>query len=219
MDGPQFDDFARKLTGLASRRRVLGGLLGVAAGAMVAGEAGAQVRRATCRSASTGCTRNAQCCSGLCATSRSLPRNRRNRCVCPSDLATCGGGCVDLATDESHCGACGEACDTGAMCISGVCDSSICSTYQPPVGGYGGPHFCLDQFAGISVIVPAPCSGLEIQMETACTSSSSCSTLPDRTTYCITTAVPCQTDSCDQGVITVGDANAGVCAYLPQSCK
>ncbi|MGH1346390.1 MAG: hypothetical protein ACRBN8_32790 [Nannocystales bacterium] len=38
------------------------------------------------------------------------------------DLEVCGDEqCVDLLSDEQHCGACGEACSAGGTCTSGVC--------------------------------------------------------------------------------------------------
>ncbi len=54
----------------------------------------------------------------------------RNRCVCADGCVTCGGSCTDLATDAANCGACGEACQTGQVCISGACEWPICS-YDP----------------------------------------------------------------------------------------
>jgi uncharacterized protein YjbI with pentapeptide repeats len=42
-------------------------------------------------------------------------------CVCPSDLTECGQACVDVDTDERHCGACGNACPSGETCENGVC--------------------------------------------------------------------------------------------------
>lgn len=34
---------------------------------------------------------------------------------------SCGGSCVDLTSNASHCGACGRACATGETCATGVC--------------------------------------------------------------------------------------------------
>lgn len=43
----------------------------------------------------------------------------------------CDGACVDLDTDNAHCGACGNACAAGLTCCDGVCralqtDNSNC---------------------------------------------------------------------------------------------
>lgn len=42
---------------------------------------------------------------------------------CPMGKACCDGACVDLATDNNHCGSCGNACpyDSLNMCESGQC--------------------------------------------------------------------------------------------------
>ncbi|MBN2194022.1 MAG: hypothetical protein JW751_14500 [Polyangiaceae bacterium] len=40
---------------------------------------------------------------------------------CADGLAPCGGDCVDLATNATHCGDCGQGCATGAFCEAGSC--------------------------------------------------------------------------------------------------
>lgn len=41
---------------------------------------------------------------------------------CDGGLEYCPGvGCVDLSSDESHCGFCGESCNPGRTCIDGHC--------------------------------------------------------------------------------------------------
>ncbi|HEY1088719.1 MAG TPA: hypothetical protein VGE37_13540, partial [Archangium sp.] len=60
-----------------------------------------------------------------------------NRCTpgatgCQAGETTCAGRCVDLATEEAHCGACGRACGAGSVCQNGSC-----STACP-----GGQAFC-----------------------------------------------------------------------------
>ncbi len=45
-----------------------------------------------------------------------------DECRCPAEAATeCGGRCADLASNPSHCGACGERCAVGASCVLGQC--------------------------------------------------------------------------------------------------
>jgi hypothetical protein len=39
-------------------------------------------------------------------------------------LMSCGGNCVDTASDRANCGACGTSCDAGDECISGRCKAS-----------------------------------------------------------------------------------------------
>jgi hypothetical protein len=42
--------------------------------------------------------------------------------ACGSGLTGCAGACVDLRTDTSHCGACGNPCGPGApQCVAGAC--------------------------------------------------------------------------------------------------
>lgn len=43
-----------------------------------------------------------------------------------SQGAACGEGCVDLATDPDHCGACGKKCAAGQECSSGKCSVVAC---------------------------------------------------------------------------------------------
>ena len=38
---------------------------------------------------------------------------------CP--FARCAGQCLDLDSDPANCGACGRACDEGAVCVVGFC--------------------------------------------------------------------------------------------------
>ena len=43
--------------------------------------------------------------------------------ICPAGLALCSGACVDLTTDEAHCGSCDIACEAGDVCANGDCMS------------------------------------------------------------------------------------------------
>ena len=45
--------------------------------------------------------------------------------VCPEGLALCDGSCVDLRSDESHCGGCFSYCSFGTECFDGYC-TSVC---------------------------------------------------------------------------------------------
>lgn len=40
---------------------------------------------------------------------------------CDDGLQACSGDCVDLMTDEEHCGACGHQCDDDYACEAGTC--------------------------------------------------------------------------------------------------
>ncbi|MBO6937766.1 MAG: hypothetical protein JJ863_22555 [Deltaproteobacteria bacterium] len=42
-------------------------------------------------------------------------------CTCPPGTANCDGECTVLTESAEHCGACGERCLGGALCIDGEC--------------------------------------------------------------------------------------------------
>ncbi len=56
-------------------------------------------------------------------------------CVFP-DLTDCGAQCADLQTDASNCGACGNACATGASCEEGVCVCDVAGETDCGTGCY-----------------------------------------------------------------------------------
>lgn len=131
MDGERFDGVARALAGGASRRRVLGALLG-AGGGLLAGTAAAQP--VTCRA-------TADCPAGL-------------DCVCPfsPDHCTCacvgGGRCAGCCSenrracltgrDAASCGTEGEPCRRcapGETCGAAPGSGGTCAGVRAP-----GPH-------------------------------------------------------------------------------
>ena len=62
--------------------------------------------------------------------------------ACSPELASCNGGCVDLAFDPLHCGQCGNVC-TGGDGYQGVCSFGVCSlatipSVPVPIGDVGG---------------------------------------------------------------------------------
>ncbi|WP_373049175.1 MXAN_6577-like cysteine-rich protein [Vulgatibacter sp.] len=52
----------------------------------------------------------------------SAPVDRTPRCAETDTL--CGLSCVDTTTDERHCGACGNVCGDGELCVAGSCELS-----------------------------------------------------------------------------------------------
>lgn len=54
--------------------------------------------------------------------------------ACTGDRKDCGGGCFDVKTSLTHCGACGHACATGQVCSDGTCGTS-CSGGLEDCGG------------------------------------------------------------------------------------
>ena len=125
MDSRRFDTLSRLVATRIGRRSMLTAALGLAIAPVAATEA---VRRpGRCRRIGVGCSADGQCCDGVCATSRDLPRSLRNRCSCPADShQVCDGRCVpiDLPT---HCGSCGNTCRENFICEDGQC---VCPFYQ-----------------------------------------------------------------------------------------
>src|SRR5512136_3175970 len=68
-------------------------------------------------------------------------------CTCPTATPNaCGAGttafCTDFKTDPANCGACGNKCAAGKLCVNGTCGQT-CSTGQTacPVAA---PTYCAD---------------------------------------------------------------------------
>ena len=63
-------------------------------------------------------------------------------------MMTCGSACVDLASDDSNCGACGSACGTTAECVAGVCDGplAVLQTSQTVTSGDTSTTYGRDAF-------------------------------------------------------------------------
>ena len=62
--------------------------------------------------------------------------------ACAEGLTPCGSLCVDLMTDRNHCGACGQPCRRGEICVDGTCgpgcvdecasfNATRCALYPP----------------------------------------------------------------------------------------
>ena len=115
------DRIARELAaGEISRRsalkRLAGAGLGLGAAAAPAGIAEAM---------GGGCPPGRKKCGKKCC-----PKNARcqnGRCKCKPGFKKCGKKCVDLGTSVKHCGACGNACESGQSCVDGECEErSVC---------------------------------------------------------------------------------------------
>lgn len=53
---------------------------------------------------------------------------------CETPLSSCGGMCVDTASNALNCGACGRRCETNAACVDGACRIS-CAAGQTVCSG------------------------------------------------------------------------------------
>jgi hypothetical protein len=121
-----FDELAKGLaTGTLSRGKAIrwmGGALLGAALASVPGLAWAN----DCRRLGRECRRDAQCCSRNC-----VRRGDDKVCACPEGKRRCNDRCVNLKTNERHCGSCSNPCAEGAECVNGIC---LCPDSRPQCG-------------------------------------------------------------------------------------
>jgi Stigma-specific protein, Stig1 len=69
-----------------------------------------------CRRLGRECRRDSQCCSRNC-----IRRGDDKVCACPTGQSRCGDRCVNLKTNERHCGSCSNACGSNQTCCNGNC--------------------------------------------------------------------------------------------------
>ncbi len=70
------------------------------------------------------CPSGATCVGGACAAGCGAGRS------CAAGQTCCGDACVDITTNATHCGACGERCDllhSNAVCLGGECAVGTCT--------------------------------------------------------------------------------------------
>ena len=102
--------------------------------------------RRNCGDCGVRCRGRAQCINGSCSTGACTPDcsgrecgddgcggqctpgcgadescDTAGQCICNIGLSLCGNACVSLATDNNHCGTCGNACGGSESCQAGVC--------------------------------------------------------------------------------------------------
>jgi hypothetical protein len=135
MDAHRFDALARALAPATTRRRVLGGLLGVGTGGGAArplDAATAKKRRRRVRRNAFGCVnvgggcrgKDQHCCSGICRGKKPKPGQRdTSRCV-GHDASTCAAG------QDSCAGAfvpCANPRSASARCVVTTGKASYCA--------------------------------------------------------------------------------------------
>jgi hypothetical protein len=59
--------------------------------------------------------------------------------ACRAPATSCGGACVDIATDVAHCGSCNAKCPGGDTCVDGACTSTGCPAHR-----HGCDGLCVD---------------------------------------------------------------------------
>ena len=135
-------------------------------------------------------------------------------CASPGETR-CGEACVDTRTDFRHCGACGNECCTGQVCVAGSC-AFVCnagSTVCPVAGSRCG--VCVDTRTD-----PANCGacGNACRAGTPCVNGSClpCGGCAAGTTCCGSACVNLQTDTnhcgqCGRVCATGRPCSAGTC--------
>jgi hypothetical protein len=153
MDGDGFDELTKGLaTAGTSRRRVLKGLGGLAAG-LLGLAAVAEAEAAACKGPNAVCGKGktAFCTNlssdvsncGACGNACPAPADGVATCIAGACGAACnvtgftycGGECVDLGGDVGNCGACGTACGGATDCTAPICTNGVCGTTPINEGG------------------------------------------------------------------------------------
>src|SRR5262249_5281479 len=75
--------------------------------------------------------------------------------TCLPGLDICSNRCVDLQSDNDHCGPCGTKCDPGKGCVAGHCETAIalgpapakCEGSGPPIVNAANAGGCLGNLA------------------------------------------------------------------------
>jgi hypothetical protein len=111
------DELAKGLaSGTLSRGKAIRWMGGALLGAALASVPGVALADDDCRRLGGECRRDSQCCSRNC-----IRRGDDKVCACPEGQSRCGDRCVNLKTNEGHCGSCSERCATNQTCCNGNC--------------------------------------------------------------------------------------------------
>lgn len=73
------------------------------------------------------CASGERCSMGTClvqSTPSDVPVVTDRAPACPSGTTTCEGRCVNVASDNTHCGGCGQPCGAGQSCTGGTCTAT-----------------------------------------------------------------------------------------------
>ncbi len=85
-----------------------------------------------CGGCGNSCPVGTLCGNGTCVMPG--PTDGGVDAACPAGQVRCVDRCVDITSDQGHCGGCGNSCPVGTTCASGVCQSMMAT----PDGGSGG---------------------------------------------------------------------------------
>jgi Stigma-specific protein, Stig1 len=119
------DELAKGLaTGTLSRGKALRLVGGALLGAAFASVPRVALADDDCRRLGRECRRDSQCCSRNC-----IRRGDDKVCACPEGRTRCKDDrCVNLNTNERHCGECFNRCAEGEECLDGMCQGGGCQS-------------------------------------------------------------------------------------------
>jgi hypothetical protein len=141
MDGNRFDDLARHLATRDSRRGVLRTFVGMGAGTFLA-LLGRGASADICKGQGKACSKNSQCCSGICAPQTGKKPVAGSGSVCAPSICvpgTCASLGLECGEASDGCGGtldCG-GCGAGSAC--GVETPNICTCISPEPPCETGP--------------------------------------------------------------------------------
>lgn len=151
-------------------------------------------------------------CLALAGCSSSSGADAGTTCAPP--LVACGGACVDLRSDPSHCSQCGLACAGSQACVKGACFAKTCASATCTE-----TQVCVDSVCIDRLCVAAGCSSDQVceagvcKPKPTCTPGGAC--VPDE---------PCRTGSvtCTGNVaacVADNDLEDGTSCGEDQVCK
>ena len=121
------DELAKGLaTGTLSRGKAIRWMGGALLGAALASVPGVALAD-DCRRLGRECRRDSQCCTRNC-----IRRGDDKVCGCPEGRTRCNDRCVNLKTNERHCGRCFNRCPEGQECVRGTCAAACISNGGGP---------------------------------------------------------------------------------------
>jgi hypothetical protein len=178
--GMLFDDVARTLASEQSRRRALGRIGGLVAGAALAGlwptRVGAQTCSGTVCLAGQCCAGSTQCCGPGCCPSNfqccAGVAGRTSGC-CPSGHPCYAGGCCPPGTFPTSGGAACAPCPAGQTCGTVCCPSG---------------QFCANSATSTCAKSCSPAGTCATYVQDGCPAGSVCGTTDAGQGFCGTTA-------------------------------
>lgn len=125
-----------------------------------------------CGSCGNACPSQAKCLNGICVettTQQVYYPNPNVQDYCASQgRMSCSGSCVNLLTDASNCGSCGNACRSPASCRNGICVAPVATPAVPVASTTSPPLDCGKM--GLS-----SCRGICVDLKTDSLNCGSCS--------------------------------------------